>query len=148
MKAKETKKTGAGRPSKYDEKYCQEILEFFDVPTTSKVEVMNINKKTGDEFLTYEEKPNKLPTFEAYAKKIKVDMDTLRNWTTIHEEFALAYEKCKQMQKDFLIQNALLGHFNTAFSIFLAKNITDLRDKVENDITMRNVEPVQVEIIK
>jgi len=146
--AKVTKKNLGGRPTKYNEKYCKEILEFFSIPTTYEQEVTNINKKTGEEYTTFVEKPNKLPTFEGFAKKIKVDLDTLKNWTRVHEEFAEVYEKCKQLQKDFLVQNALLGYYNTTFSIFLAKNITDLRDKIECDQTVHNIEPVKVEIIK
>ena len=141
-------KTPKGRPTKYKDSYCKEIVDFFAIPTTYTVEVTNVNKKTGEEYITQEEKPNKLPTFEAFAKKINVDMDTLKNWTRANEDFAKAYEKCKQLQKDFLVQNALLGFYNTTFSIFLAKNITDLRDKVECEQTVRNLDPVKVEIVK
>ena len=144
-KAKENKKV-VGRPSKYDDKYCKDIIEFFSIPTTYEQEVTTI--KAGEEFTTYVQKPNNLPTFEGYSKKISVDVDTLKNWTREHEEFNKAYERCKQLQKDFLVQNALLGYYNTTFSIFLAKNITDLRDKIECEQTVRNVEPVKVEIVK
>lgn len=147
MAKKAIKKNKGGRPTKYKEEYCKDIIEFFSIPTTYTQEVTNFNKK-GEEFTTYVEKPNNLPTFEGYAKKICVDVDTLKNWTREHEEFNKVYERCKQLQKDFLVQNALLGYYNTAFSIFLAKNITDLRDKIECDSTVRNVEPVKVEIIK
>lgn len=148
MAKKAVKKNLGGRPTKYKEEYCKDIIEFFSIPTTYEQEVTNVNKKTGEEFTTYIEKPNNLPTFEGYAKKICVDVDTLKNWTREHEEFNKVYERCKQLQKDFLVQNALLGYYNTTFSIFLAKNITDLKDKIECDSTIRNVEPVKVEIIK
>ncbi len=144
--AKTTKKVG--RPSKYNDKYCEDIIEFFSIPTTYEEEITNVNKKTGEEFTTYVEKANQLPTFEGFAKKISVDTDTLMNWTKEHASFAQAYARCKQLQKDFLVQNALLGHYNTAFSIFLAKNITDLRDKVENNVSIQTQEPLKIEIVE
>ena len=88
MAKKVVKKNKGGRPTKYKEEYCKDILEFFSIPTTYEQEITNFNKKTGEEYITIIEKPNNLPTFEGYAKKICVDMDTLKNWTRDHKKLA------------------------------------------------------------
>jgi hypothetical protein len=42
-----------------------------------------------------------------------------------------AYNKAKEYQKFFLIENALAGLYNPTAFIFTAKNITDMRDQQE-----------------
>lgn len=115
-----------GRPTKYNDKYCQEIIEFFDkepfkvmTSDNGKVELM----------------PCSLPTFERFAFKIGVHRDTLHEWLKKHPEFSDAYKKAKDLQKDILIQNGLVGAYDKTFAIFVAKNVTDMSDKVETDIT-------------
>lgn len=126
------KKNKSGRPTLYKSKYCQDIVNFFSVPHTE------ISYKTtfvkGEPQQVEVEKPNKLPTFEKFAVKIGVCVDTLNEWTKVHEEFSEAYKKAKQLQKDMLIDLGTRGFYNPAFTIFVAKNITDMKDKVEQDI--------------
>jgi hypothetical protein len=117
------------RPSKYDPKYCDEIVEFFTVEpftvTTETMEGKNFSKESTKMI------PNKFPTFERFACNIDVDVDTLNNWAKEHEEFFGAYKKAKQLQKDFLMQNGLNGLYPAAAFCFVAKNCTDMRDKTE-----------------
>lgn len=102
--------------------------------------------------------PEKLPTFfgfcrylhETYPDDFKVipDPDMLHRWAHSrvgkkdeasdvdkrpfkNPEFYGAYNACKNLQKDFLIQNGLAGCYPPASYIFTAKNITDMRDRIE-----------------
>lgn len=123
MEEKNNKKNKIGRPTKYREEYCERVIEFFSGERY---------KVTGENDGKLSKTANDLPTFERFASSIDVHVDTLHEWKKVHPSFSESYKKAQQLQKDFLITNALLGLYNNTFSIFLAKNITDLRDKVEN----------------
>lgn len=147
------KKHPGGRPSKYKPEYCEEIIEFFSVEPYREVEVTHRNKK-GEEWTTSELRANKLPFFSAFARKINVDDDTLGRWCEAYPEFCGAYKKCKSLQKEFMIHNAISGLYNPASFIFTAKNITDMRDKQEVEhsgsvnVTSRTAHMTQEELEK
>ena len=58
------------------------------------------------------------------------------------EAFCNAYKLCKQLQQDFLMDNGLIGASPGAAYIFTAKNVTSMRDKVENDVRVTEVKPL------
>lgn len=130
--AKNLPKKNNGRPTKYEESFCDKMLEFFDIEHTYEVKKVIVDKK-GKEHYTYEEKANRLPTFERFAVNIGVCVDTLNEWTKKHKEFSEAYKKAKAMQKEMLNDLAMRGFYNPTYTIFVAKNITDMKDKVETD---------------
>lgn len=122
-----------GRPSKYKKEYCQKMYDFFNIEHTF-FEVANKIDKKGD-IQTYNiEKPNILPTFEKFAVSIGVHRETLENWTKEHEAFFDTYKKCKNLQKDMLNDLAMRGFYNPTYTIFVAKNITDMTDRVINEV--------------
>lgn len=144
--AQDTNKNGtAGAPTKYDPSICEQMLEFFSGDHNHKEVIME--KVTPTKYGEATEKryqivPNDLPFFEAFARKIGVSYQTLRNWATEkegdekdaplkHPEFFDAYNLCKQIQKEFLIHNGLAGAYPPASFIFVAKNITDMTDSQE-----------------
>lgn len=113
--------------------------------------------------------PNKFPTISKFAQKIGVEYRTVLRWAeegldedekemsegevkilSIAEqehkkdliEFCHTYKRCKVLQKDFLIQIGLSGAAPSAAFIFTAKNVTDMRDKVESEVTHRVVKPL------
>lgn len=91
---------------------------------------------------------NKSPIFiEAWARDNKIPYRTLLSYAEANEEFLHTYKECKQIQKELLIQGGLKGYFNPTAFIFTAKNITDMRDKVEtenvNTIKFENLEAIQ-----
>ena len=103
-----------GRPTKYEDTLPLKLLKHFES----------------------EIKAGRLPFFSRFARTIaNVCEDTAIEWTKKHPEFSEAYKKAKDVQKEFLIESALTGKFDRTFSIFTAKNITDMRDKHETDIT-------------
>jgi hypothetical protein len=87
----------------------------------------------------------KLPFLSRWAREqAQVCEQTALRWAEAHEEFSEAYKKAKDIQKECLIENALAGKFQQTFAIFTAKNITDMRDKVETenrtDVTITGLE--------
>jgi hypothetical protein len=119
-----------GRPTKYDKKYCKEMVEFFNIEAYRISKIIKTNKDGSTEEREIEV-ANDLPLFSKFAVNIGVHRDTLHEWKDKHEEFSDAYKKCKEIQRNILIINGLRGLYQTAFAIFTAKNITDLRDKQE-----------------
>ena len=118
-----------GKVKKYKKCYCKQIIKFFNIPHTSdKYEVTT--DKNGEKVKTVE-KPNPLPTFEKFAVSIGVDTVILKKWCEEHEEFDRACMQCRELQKDMLNDLAMRGFYNATYTIFVAKNITDMRDKQE-----------------
>lgn len=134
IKDKKTKKIHGvnlgGRPSKYKSEYCKTILEFFSVEHT-KFLIKEKVLKDGSVFTYSEEVAERLPTFERFAVSVGVHIDTLIEWTKNNEEFSEAYKKCKNLQKDMLNDLGMRGFYNAAYTQFVAKNITDMKDRTE-----------------
>jgi hypothetical protein len=117
----EAPKHPGGRPTKYDPKYCEDIINHFDVEPFDE-----IIDKDGNVIGT---KPARFPTFERYARKIKVHTDTLIEWTKVHPEFSVAYKKAHNLQFAVYQEGVMQGAWQQAFAIFLGKNIFKLTDK-------------------
>lgn len=135
----------AGRPSKYKDKYVKEMLDFFAIEPFQKVmieeEHRESSKGTKTDKIKWKTVAAKLPMFETFARRVGVAYTTLLAWSEAvakddsgketgwkYPDFHKAYNACKLMQKEFLIQNGLAGHYPPASFIFVAKNITDLQD--------------------
>lgn len=132
-----------GRPPKYKPKYAKAIIEFFSVPAFQSVLKKEIIKSNGTVEREYIQMAADLPTLERFAWSIGVDDKTLQRWSerTVsktskklkYPEFCLAYNKAKQLQKEWLMSVGLKGLAPPASFIFTAKNITNMRDKQEID---------------
>ena len=74
-----------GRPTKYKPGYCQRLTEFFSIePCRTTTE--RFYYKNGDEKEKEIEVANNLPFFSGFARQIKVNTDTLNEWTKKHKE--------------------------------------------------------------
>lgn len=122
-------------------------------------------KKTAEK---YKHIPNKFPTLVQFAKSIGVSYWSLQQWANkgqcpvLQEKlakneglntkevemmknlvrFSNAYKSAKDLQQDFLMQNGLVGASPSSAYIFTAKNVSGMRDKVENDVNVRQVKPL------
>ncbi len=122
------------KDSKYKKEYSKMIVDFFNIPHT--IEKYEVTTDKNGEKVKSVEKPNPLPTFEKFAVKIGVCTDILEEWCIKYKEFELACRQCRELQKDMLNDLAMRGFYNPTYTIFVAKNITDMRDKqdtVKND---------------
>lgn len=131
-----------GRPSKYKPEYCIDIIKFFSVEKNHrwiKKERTTIKSNGTEETeKEYGYMANDLPTFDKFARSIEVNGDTIVAWTKKYPEFSAAYNTAKELQKEFLIDNGLKGLYPPATMIFVAKNITDMKDKTETELTGKN----------
>jgi hypothetical protein len=113
--------------------------------------------------------PNQLPTIYGFAKSIKVAYWTVWNWAEKGEdeeleskmkslkqgvssdvieeaallrEFSKTYKTAKAAQQEFLMAIGLSGAAPSSAYIFTAKNVTKMRDKVEQEVSIRQVKPL------
>lgn len=125
-----------GRPSKYKDKFVQEMERFF---SQEPYEVMYEEHyfQNGDlKFKKPHIVPRKLPTIEEFARYIGVSYVTVYDWVDegserYKPEFSKAFTCARRTQKNYIIQGGLAGSYNPIFAKFVAMNLTDMRDKVE-----------------
>ncbi len=104
-----------GRPSKYDPKYCQMIIDFM---------------KDGK-------------SLTAFAGEIEVNKDTIYEWEKKHPDFTdainAARNKCaawwEKQGRDGLFMGHQQGSFSQSVWIFNMKARFGYRDKVESEVT-------------
>lgn len=123
-----------GRPTKYDPKYCEELIKYFDIePHFETPAITTYKDGTTKEEVKFI--PSDLPTLAGFAAKIEVNRDTLQEWAKVHQEFSVAIKRAKDLQENILVTNGLKGLYSQPFAIFTAKNVLGWRDKSETDIT-------------
>lgn len=128
----ELRNSQGGCPTKYKPEYCEQIIEYFNKPAYEPIMVKDdegnlsvAENKQGKPML----KPCSLPTKEGFAFSIGVHCETLTNWAKKFSEFFEAFKKAENLQKNILIQNGLNGNYEKVFAIFVAKNVTDMKDQ-------------------
>jgi hypothetical protein len=121
-----TKKTGS--PTKYNKKYCIDIIRYFNIDPYK--EITEITEyKDGTKKETIKLVACDLPTFEGYSNKINVHVDTLYEWRKIYKDFSVSMTRCKAIQKTILIINGLKGLYQSNFAIFVTSNLTKFSQK-------------------
>lgn len=119
-------KRKVGRPTSYLPEYCEKLEEYFDQPLYIEVEV-----EVGTGFKAKTKKvlrPNSLPTFEGFMVQYRLTLSTVQDWKTKHENFRVSWERCKNIQKRFLVEHGLMNNYNSNFAKFVALNFTDMMD--------------------
>lgn len=117
-----------GRPTKYTEEMPAKAIEFF-----SRSPFKYATNDKGEVILTTKGQPIEViedfPIFEGLASYLGVVVDTIYEWQKVHKDFSEAIKGCRDMQKNFLIQQGLHGRYDRTFAIFVAKNCTDMHDQ-------------------
>jgi len=145
------KKNPVGRPTTYKPEYAESLLSYFADAELTTTHTIKEGKKTR----TVTE-VNPPPTLVGWGKTIGVFNDQIRDWANMKNkdgtirfpEFRSAYMKSKDLYKDFLNKNALLGRYSNQYAIFLAKNTTDMSDKTETDNTHRFPDKIEINFKK
>lgn len=117
-KKQEKPKPQTGRPSKYDPKYCDEVIA---------------HMRQG-------------LSFETFAAKIDVNRDTIYEWRNQHDEFSDAVKKGFDLSQTYWEQMGVAGmagkikNFNATIWIFNMKNRFKWRDRQpeEVDVVVNN----------
>jgi hypothetical protein len=126
-----------GRPTKYKEVYCQQLIDYFDIEPWDEREIKHFK---GGEVTWTDIKliPVRLPTLRRWAKTINVGISTVYDWInkehkSFHSKFSDAFIYAKECRKEILIDNGLAGLSPPASFKFVAVNMTDMRDKNETE---------------
>lgn len=110
-----------GPPTKYHDGIPKQLTDFFDRDLyTFDVEGNKV--------------PSKLPTIERFCCDIDIATSTFYEWNKKYPELSSAFSKAKAYQKDQLMQMALVGIYKEGFAKFVAINVTDMRDKITQEI--------------
>jgi hypothetical protein len=123
------KKNPIGAPLKYKPEFCQKIIQYFDGVELKRERVKQSGSTKNGEYEITEEVANEFPTFRGFAKSIGVTHVAVCDWVKRFPEFSNAYNEAKDIQHNFIIQNAICGRYNAPFSIFTMKNISHWRDQ-------------------
>lgn len=121
------------RPTDYTDEMPQKLMDHFSIPLYK--EVIEEIASGGRVVQVKKLKANSMPTFERFAVNIGVTHNTLRNWGAAHPEFLSAYNACKDIQKEFIVEHGMNNNYNAGFAKFVAINVTDFKDRVEHDIS-------------
>lgn len=117
-------KLKAGAPSKYRPEYCQRMIDYFSV---------GVFKARG---YGKEKEYNYFPSFQAFsAKELKVTHQTLLNWCNDFPEFFEAYELCKQLQEQLLVEAGLTRAYDSGFAKFILNSVSNtFKEKIEHSL--------------
>lgn len=86
--------------------------------------------------LTEKDAKDKMPFFlQTFCRERNVSNDTIARYAEENKEFCGQVDEVKEIVKESLILGGLKGWWNPSAFTFVAKNVTDMRDKVEQDIT-------------
>lgn len=121
-------------PSKYKPEYCEQIVAYFNQPSTKEVEV--VIQTRGGGTLTKTETQGLPPRhMTAFARSINVTIGTLKDWATKYPEFGRAYEYAEYLIREHGIDNSLMGTWNAQSARLYLVNHTDMRDRTAVDVT-------------
>lgn len=133
-----SRKGKGGVPELYKPEYCKKMIKFF---SKDPYKIVTLPDGTTKRYA------NDLPTLEHFANRVlHVGLKTLRDWAKRHSEFQTAIDRCREFQKDWFMVNGTKGLISSSFSIFVAQNVTDLRQKVEIDQTNTNLYPEGIQV--
>ena len=104
-----------GRPTKYQQKYCQDIIDYFSVdPADSDGNAVDP------------------PYILNFCLSIGINKTTLHEWVSNYSEFSNAYSIAKEKQSQLMVTNALQGRYNPGFAWRAMMNMHGWRDKSDN----------------
>lgn len=127
---------GIGAPTAWKPEYNEEIVKHFQVDEVSSLHY-------DDKGRPYPIMKNKFPTFEGFAGKIGVSVDTLYEWAKAKHSvesdekcikypgFSEAFRLAHNKQALYIHEAAMSGAANTTYAIFFAKNNLGMRDTTD-----------------
>lgn len=148
----------------FQNEVCEQNVEYF------------VNGKVKKAGVKYKLVPNAMPTLFQFARRIGVAYSTVWRWAERGDDpelerrlqahlegkevlpgeellkikglkdFCNAYKDAKELQKEFLINLGLAGVSPPSSFIFVAKNVTDMRDERRHTISGPNGGPISMQI--
>jgi hypothetical protein len=122
------KKEG-GRPNEFKESYIQAVDEYLQICTDEEVQRI---KTDGTKSITYEFGIKvKLPSIEGFADFIGVARSSIYEWEKAHDEFKIALDKIRSVQKQRLINNGLAGVYSPVITKLILSSDHGMRERID-----------------
>ena len=126
---------GYGRPSSYQAELPQMMLAYF------KTQAQECLKEGEDAQGNIKMVGRKFVTFNGFAQTIGVSTSTLKSWSDAvnadghykYPEFREAYELCKDIQSDLIINGGLTGAYKGGFATMAAMNLMGWKNQAQNE---------------
>ena len=132
-----------GRPTDYLPEYAERLITFFKTRNLTKILKRTYTTKAGTVIEDEIEKPEELPTIEEFCESIPITKKTFHEWKNRYPEFLYAYERAKQIFRDFIVKNGITGRYDSRFAMFVAINDTDMKPADAPQIGA----PVKIQVI-
>lgn len=118
----ENKKHPGGRPTEYSKEILQKTIQYLqEAVDKPEKELVGLSVK-GTELYKTKFRVN-LPTIEGLAYYLKINRDTIYEWSKLHQEFSDIIEDLKSKQAQELISKGLSGDYNpTIAKVLLTKH--------------------------
>lgn len=126
----------AGRPCEYEKAYIGELYAYLE-------EHRALRKVEEGKVVA-----NPLPTRAGFARRIGVNVDSLKAWEAVDDEFLRALKALEAQQEDMLTNGGLTGSHNPTMAIFLLKNNHGYTDKTQQELSGPNGGPMQFTAIE
>jgi hypothetical protein len=131
-RTEELKKKSAGSPRKYtDEVIENEIIpKFKEFMSQQEITVIKTSTRfiRGERVQYEEEVGGMLPTLYRACVYAGIKQDTAYDLARRHLGFSQIIAELREMEKEFVIQNAVRGYYKEAFSRFIMINISEWSD--------------------
>lgn len=125
-----------GRPTKYNEEFCQRLIDFYNKPSTIE-KSRTITLKSGTVIDETYEAPTKPTHVVDFCDQIGIGVSTFYDWLNEHKEFSDAYMHAKSYLERNVVDNALLNNYNGGFASLVSKNWFNWKDKSEVDQNLK-----------
>lgn len=124
-----TGKHPGGRPTKYSADILKQAWEYLASCTDQEFEY---HKTQGTTSNTFERKIRvNIPTMQGLSLHLKVNLDTLLEWSALHHEFSGAIGELKAEQARRLMNNGLNGDYNPQMAKFLLQANHGMKERVD-----------------
>lgn len=125
------------RPTKWNEEKCIALAA-------------DMRKFFRDALKKFETDPSyrDIPFISKFCREVgQLTQETLNVKAKEFEELSDALKECKEIQKEILILGGLQSRFHPTAFIFTAKNITDMRDKTQQELSGPDGAALKVNVI-
>ena len=134
--------------SEYDPKIIDTMYDYFYNAEKTKVIEETVYLKNGEIREISKEVANTPPHFSEFCRKKNIPYRKFKLWLTLYDDLYEAYEDCNEIIKEFIIDNGLIGKYQSNFAIFAATNLTDMKVKTETTTKQVNVNTLLDQIEK
>jgi hypothetical protein len=125
-----------GRPTDYDPKFVEMMLEYFGRY------LKTLDSEVDENGNKWKKADMQFPSLAGFAIKIGACRTTLHEWsvakneddTLKYPEFSYVYNKAKDFQENYLLNGGLNGELNHSFAQFVMTNLLQYRNKPKDEI--------------